>query len=106
MTSLDKPATDTRASDTKLGVLGLVLSLFAGPVGVVVSVVALVKSKRRGTNVPAAIAGVALGLFTTLVFGLALWLIVQFFAGTIGPCAELGPGTHETGLATYQCGEP
>ena len=106
VTGRGEPATDTHDSGSKLGALGLVLSLFAGPVGTVVSAVALVKSKRRGIVDPAATAGVSLGIITTLVFLVALWFIVQFFAGTIGPCAELGPGTHETGLVTYECGEP
>lgn len=88
----------------RLGVVGLVLALTVSVVGIVVSVVALITSARaRRRNVPA-VAGVIFGALGTLVFLAALWFIVQFFAGNIGPCAELGPGTHTDGLATYECG--
>ncbi len=89
----------------RLGIVGLVLSLTVSVVGVFVSAAALLQSARaKERNVPA-VAGLVFGLLGTVAFVLALWFIVQFFAGNIGPCAELGPGTHKDGLATYECGQ-
>lgn len=88
----------------RLGVVGLVLALTLSGVGIMVSVVALITSARaKRRNVPA-LAGIVLGTVGSLAFLAALWFIVQLLAGNIGPCAELGPGTHTDGLATYECG--
>lgn len=89
----------------RLGVLGLIFALTVAVVGIVVSLVAVIRSARAGhRNIPA-LAGLVIGVLGTVVFFLAFWFIVQFFSGDIGPCAELGPGTHDEGLVTYECGE-
>lgn len=88
----------------RLGIAGLVLALTVSVVGTVVSVVALIMSARAKRRNAPAVAGIVFGVLGTLAFLATLWFIVQFFAGNIGPCAELGPGTHTDGLATYDCG--
>ncbi len=88
----------------RLAVVGLLLSLTVSVVGIAVSIVALVTSARAGFRNKTAIAGIVLGFMGLIAFAAALWFIVQFFAGNVGPCAELGPGTHEDGLVTYECG--
>lgn len=88
----------------RLGVIGLIFAMTVSVVGIVVSIVALITSMRAKRRNPAAVAGIVLGALGTVAFVFAFWFIVQFFAGNIGPCAELGPGTHSDGLATYECG--
>ncbi len=100
----DAQVTETRTKS--LATIGLLFSFFLGPVGLVICVIALFRSRRRGGSEPAAIAGVIVGALSSMVFIAAMWFIASFFSGQIGPCAELGPGTHEVGLVTYECGEP
>lgn len=87
-----------------LGVAGLVLAMVLGVVGVLVSVVALVQSSRVGRRNSAAIAGIVLGVLTSVVFGLVLSFVLQSFAGNVGPCAGRQPGTYEGGGVTFECG--
>lgn len=88
----------------KLGVAGLILAMVLGIVGVVVSVIALIQSSRVRRRNPAAIAGIVLGVLTTVVFGLVLSFVLQSFAGNVGPCAGREPGIYEGGGVTFECG--
>ena len=101
------PATASSDDDfpgRRLGVAGLVLALVLGLVGVVVSTIALIQSSRAGRRNPAAIAGILLGVLSSVVFGLVLSFVLQSFAGTVGPCAGREPGTYEGGGVTFECG--
>ncbi|WP_051298472.1 hypothetical protein [Arthrobacter castelli] len=89
-----------------MGIVGFVLSLL-GPltvVGLIVSIVAMVKSKRAHTKNGFALAGIIIGIIGTI--GLIIGIIA--FSIAIGNimevCAELGPGVHQQDGVTYTCG--
>lgn len=95
--------TDSDYPGKKLGVLGLILSCVLGVVGLIVSSIALVVSLgSRHRNTPA-LAGVIIGLLTTIALALGILYFYNFWEGNVGPCAELGPGLHRDGLFTYSC---
>jgi len=93
------PDTSRRAA-----VVGLVLALVVPPAGAVLSSVVLIRARRTGRKEPAALAGIIIGTIGTLVFIAATLYVLQVLGGQIGACAELGPGTHQQGLFTYECG--
>jgi hypothetical protein len=87
-----------------LGVVGLVLAIFANVIGLVVSIVAFTKSKRAGFKNGVALAGIVIGAITTL--GVLSVAIVGGVAakGLVDTCTELGPGQHVVNGVTYTCG--
>jgi hypothetical protein len=87
-----------------LGIAGLVLSIFFSAVGLVVSIVAFRKSKRAGFKNTPALAGIVVGIITTvgiLTAGIAGGLAATSLVST---CADLGPGQHVVNGVTYTCG--
>jgi len=89
----------------KLGLIGLLLACTLSLVGLVVSLVALIVSVRNGRKNPAAIAGIIIGAIATVVVIAGTVYIVGVLDGTVGVCAELGPGEHKQGIMTYTCGD-
>jgi len=96
-------APQTFDPDRRLAIVGLILSLVVPPVGAIVSSVVLIRARRARRVEPAAIGGFVIGIVGSLVFVAAVFYVMQVLAGTVGPCAELGPGTHQQGLFTYDC---
>ncbi|WP_344812418.1 DUF4190 domain-containing protein [Microlunatus aurantiacus] len=86
-----------------LGIIGLVLSFFTAIIGLVVSIVALRKSKKAGfTNTPALI-GVIVGIVTT-VAGLVIAAVsIVALTAVLSQCAQLGPGVHDVNGVTVTC---
>ncbi|MET0694014.1 MAG: DUF4190 domain-containing protein [Propionibacteriaceae bacterium] len=87
-----------------LGVVGLVLSIFANVIGLVISIVAYRKSRKAGFKNGVAIAGIVIGLLTTI--GLLVGGVVAGVAAKslVDTCSELGSGTHVVNGVTYTCG--
>ena len=86
-----------------LGIVGLILSIVASAVGLVVSIVAHTKSKRAGFRNTAAKAGIIIGAITTaavLTSGIAAGVAAK---GLVDQCQELGPGVHQVDGVTYTC---
>jgi hypothetical protein len=88
-----------------LAVLGLLLACIAGPVGFVVSLVALIRSRRAGEKNTVALVGMIVGLATTAAFVAGVIYFQAVFAGQTGVCAELGPGDHDGAFGTFTCPE-
>jgi len=86
-----------------LAVLGLILACVSGPVGVVVSVVALLRARRAGEKDTAAVVGIVVGLATTAAFIAGVVYFQAVFAGQTGVCADLGPGVHEGAFGSFSC---
>ena len=88
-----------------LGVVGFALSLL-GPLsiaGLIISIIALVKSKRRGFGNGFALAGIIIagvGLLVALLFAA---FAVPALVDAAQTCARLGEGVHQVGDATYTC---
>lgn len=97
------PAVPSADPGATIGIAGLVLSFVLAPVGLIVSIVAIVRSRRSGRRNGFAIAGVAVA--TTLLAGFALLaaLIVPPIVDAVQTCADLGPGVHQVGNARYTC---
>jgi len=88
-----------------LAVIGFALSLL-GPLsiaGLVVSIVALVKSKRRGFGNGFALAGIIIAGVGLLVAAVVIALAVPALVDAAQTCARLGDGVHQLGDATYTC---
>jgi len=88
------------------GIVGFVLSFFAflNFAGLVISVIALVRSRRAGYRNRFALAGTViagLGVFVTIVI---VCLAVGMLIDAAQTCAELGYGVHTIRAATYSCG--
>ena len=84
---------DPNAGKT-LGVVGLILSFFSGPIGLIVSAVARSQSKKAGVKNGPATAGIIIGLLSTIVIVIAIIAGVAGIAALAGQCAEYGPGVH------------
>ena len=89
-----------------MGIIGLVLSFLGclSIVGLILSIVALNKSKKAGYKNGIALAGIIVGavvLVASIIGGVAL-------AGVFGQiaevCNEYGPGEHFVDGVTYTCG--
>ena len=90
-----------------LGVVGLILSLFSGPLGLIISAVARSQSKKAGLKNGPATAGIVIGLLSTLAIVGAIVGGIAAAGALSAQCAELGAGTHEvsTGVTVTCPGE-
>lgn len=88
-----------------LGIVGFILSCFviANFAGLVLSIIATVRSKRAGFRNRFAVAGTVIasvGVITT-VAGMAF--VGSTLVGAAETCARLGVGVHRIGHSTYTC---
>ena len=88
-----------------LGIVGLVLGFF-GPlsiVGLILSIVGLVKSRKAGQPNGVAIAGIivsSLVLIGTIIMAVVLGVAASHL---LEVCGDLGPGVHDVNGITYTC---
>jgi hypothetical protein len=90
------------APSATLAIVGLVTAIVpcTSLIGLVVSIVALVRTRRGAPGRGLAIAGVVVG---------ALWIAAAVAAVAFGftalwqTCAELGDGVHQVDGVTYTC---
>ena len=87
-----------------LSIVGLVLAFLVAPVGLIISIVALVKLNKAGQPKGLAIAGIIVGALITIFEIILLIVIFTVFASLFGMCAELGAGVWEVNGVTYTCG--
>ncbi|MFD6094395.1 DUF4190 domain-containing protein [Oerskovia sp. NPDC060338] len=88
-----------------LGIVGLVLSIIGctSLIGLILSIVALNKSKKAGYKNGIALAGIIVGavlLVGTIIFGIIAGIGAMEL---IEKCSELGPGVWEENGITYTC---
>jgi hypothetical protein len=90
-----------------LGIVGFVLAFLASPIGLIVSIVAMVQSRKAGVKNGFALAGIIIGIIGTIVIIASIIALVALGAAGIGylteMCAELGPGEHLVDGVTYTC---
>ncbi|MGG7452546.1 DUF4190 domain-containing protein [Plantibacter auratus] len=97
------PSGDATAGKT-LGIVGLILAFLAPPIGLILSIVALVQSKNAGVKNTLA----KVGLILSIVF-IVLAIIATIAGIAIGAaafneaCASLGSGVHTDGTTTITC---
>lgn len=88
-----------------LGIAGFVLSFFVigNIVGLILSIVALVQSKRAGRGNGFAVAGIIIASVGVALTILVIALAVPAFVDAANTCARLGDGVHTVGNSTYTC---
>lgn len=94
------PAVDPNRT---LGLIGLVLAFLTSIVGLVISAVALRRSKKAGFKNTPALAGVIVGIVTTIAGLVIAGLLIFATTSLIGQCKDLGPGTHTVDGVSYTC---
>jgi hypothetical protein len=88
-----------------LGIVGLVLAFIATPVGLVLSIIGLQKSKKAGMKNGTALAGIVISAVFMVVGVLVGILMVVGASLMVQQCAQLGPGVHQVNGSTITCGE-
>lgn len=88
-----------------LGIVGFALSFvgFIDVVGLIICIVAMVKSKRAGLKNGFALAGIIISIVGILFCGGIIALIAPPLIQAGQECARLGDGTHVIGKTTYTC---
>ena len=95
-----------------MGIVGLILSClffipFASLVGVILSIVAFVQSRKAKMANGPALAGIIIGAVVFLLTLLATILIFVFAVDQLGSlieiCEDRGPGRHLVGGEVYEC---
>ena len=88
-----------------LGIIGFALSFvgFIDVVGLIVCIIAMVKSKRADQKNGFALAGMIISIVGILFCGGIIALIAPPLIHAGQECARLGDGTHVIGNSTYTC---
>ena len=87
-----------------LGIVGLVLSFFTAIIGLIISIVALRKSKKAGFKNTPAVIGIIVGILSTVVAIIIGIVSIVAFTALLSQCAQLGPGVHNVNGVTVTCG--
>ena len=85
-----------------LGIAGFVLSIL-GPlcvIGLILSIIAFVQSRKVGMKNGFALAGIIIGAALTIG---GISLLAVGITSLVQTCAELGDGVHERNGITYTC---
>jgi hypothetical protein len=88
-----------------LGIVGFVFS-FVTPfniAGLVLCIVALVKSRRAGQKYGLALAGIIIAVVGILLSILIISVIAPILIDVVQTCARLGNGVHVIGNSVYTC---
>ena len=86
-----------------MGIVGLVLSIVASWIGLIVSIVAFRKSKSAGFTNMIAKVGIIVGCITTALAVVGAIVAFSLGGSLISKCSDLGPGVHEVNGVTYTC---
>jgi hypothetical protein len=87
-----------------LGIVGLVLSFFTAIIGLIISIVALRKSKKAGFKNTPALIGIIVGILSTIAAIIIGIVSIVAFSALLSQCAQLGPGVHDVNGVTVTCG--
>lgn len=103
MNTLSSAPTDNSYPGRTLGIVGLIVAFPASLIGLILSIVALVQSRKAGRgNIPATV-GIVVAAVLTVVWVIVGIVLVVVFVNLAGTCAGLGPGTHYVDGVTYTC---
>ncbi|MCU1546415.1 MAG: hypothetical protein JWP30_1515 [Homoserinimonas sp.] len=91
-----------------LGIVGLILAFFFNIVGLIVSIIALNKSRKAGHKNGPAVAGIIVGIVMLILFLIAAVLIATLaqagFEAINDMCTGFDAGTYEVqGGGTIEC---
>lgn len=103
----DQPAAPTAVAGVNpghgMGVAGLVCAFLAPLVGLILSIVAMMKSKKAGMSNGLALAGIIVSSINMVVGTIILLALIGGAATLVEKCNDLGPGTHVVDGVTYTC---
>ena len=103
------PSAQTKDGDANrvLGIVGFVMALFPFTtlIGLILSIIAIVRSRKAGAPNGFARAGVIIGALGVLIAIIIVIALIDNVSALIETCRELGVGVHEVGNATYTCTE-
>jgi hypothetical protein len=86
-----------------LGIVGLILAILIPLVGLILSIVARVQSKKAGYKNSLATAGIIVGAVLIAIY-IIIWIIAAIaIAGVVAQCGDLGPGVHYVNGVTITC---
>jgi len=99
------PAAAPARPGRTLGVVGFVLSFvgFINVAGLIISIVAMVKSKRASQKNGFALAGIIISIAGILFCAGIISIIAPVLIQAGQQCARLGNGTHVIEKSTYTC---
>ncbi len=80
-----------------LGIVGLVLAFIVSLAGIIVSAIALSRSKKAGYKNGIALTGLILSIVFFIVGTIVTVLVIVGLVAFGSQCAELGNGVHELG---------
>ncbi len=86
-----------------LGIVGLILAFLAPFIGLILSIVAKVQSRKAGVPNGIATAGIIVGAILTVIGLIITISVIVTTVALVGNCADLGPGVHEVNGVTYTC---
>lgn len=87
-----------------LGIAGFVTAFVFPILGLILSIIAFVQSKKAGLKNGLALAGIIIGAVFTLFAIIATAAGIIAFTQLSQKCEELGPGVHMDGSTTITCG--
>lgn len=85
------PVAAASAPGKTLGIVGLILAFVAPPLGLILSIVAKVQSRRVNVKNTPATVGIVIGILAIVGY---ILLIVTVVAGLAVGCSQYGPGEH------------
>ncbi|AWB88190.1 hypothetical protein [Homoserinimonas hongtaonis] len=95
-TAVNSPVAPAVNPGKTLGIVGLVLSILQfNVVSLVISIIALVKSKKAGMGNGFAIGGIIISILSIIGGIILIVVVVGAAAALSAQCAEVGPGIWE-----------
>ncbi|ARJ04163.1 hypothetical protein GCM10010988_28920 [Cnuibacter physcomitrellae] len=99
--------TPTSSPGRVLGIVGLILAFLTPVIGLILSIIALVQSKKAGVRNGLALVGVIVGAALTAAIIAVIVIASVTFGGRVGTaldlCAQNGPGTYTQDGTTITC---
>lgn len=92
------------APATGLAIAGLICAFVAPPIGLVLSIIALVKRRKAGASIGLALTGLIISVLALIAITVGIVMAVNMLTQLAAICAELGPGVWQQGPVTYTCG--
>ena len=88
-----------------LGIAGFVVSLFWGLdlIALILSIVAMVQSRRAGQKNGFALAGIIISIVGIVTLSIVLVFAIPTLVAVGQECAKLGNGVHHVGNSIYTC---
>jgi len=94
-----------KKSGNGLSIVGFILSFIIAPVGLIISIISMVKAKKAGTKNGLSLAGIIIGSIGTVLGAILICVMILAAVRLTQKCDELGSGSHVVGGITYECGD-